>query len=242
LAASKKQPGVLWTHNDSGDAPVVYAMTRKGRSLGMWTVEGAEAFDWEDMALGPGEETGLAYLYVGDIGDNIGTRTRVAIYRFPEPRVDDVSRTVTAEKLEITYPDGPHNAEALMVDPFDGTIYILTKSSGSAVVYRTEWVDSGAATLQRVTRLKVPGSFGGVTGADISPAGDRVVMSTYTGAVELVLAPGKNFDSIWHSRPRMVDVGVRAQGEAIAYSAVGSSILATSEGIGSPIILVRLKP
>ena len=39
---------------------------------------GATAIDWEDMALGAGPVAGQSYLYVGDIGDNAGSRGRTS--------------------------------------------------------------------------------------------------------------------------------------------------------------------
>ena len=65
LVASRSHPGVLWAHNDSGDDPRLYALTTSGRHLGVFTLDGAEARDWEDLAIGPGPEPGVDYLYAG---------------------------------------------------------------------------------------------------------------------------------------------------------------------------------
>src|ERR687890_1007828 len=89
IVASRRNPGLFWTHNDSGDGPLVYAFDRAGRSRGAWRVEGAQARDWEDIAAGRGPEPGRAYLYAGDIGDNEERREFVTVYRFPEPEVTD---------------------------------------------------------------------------------------------------------------------------------------------------------
>src|SRR5689334_16831328 len=87
LVASRRNPGLFWTHNDSGDLPLVYAFDRAGRSRGTWRVEGAQAVDWEDIAAGPGPTQGQSYLYVGDIGDNPRQRDSIVVYRFPEPEL-----------------------------------------------------------------------------------------------------------------------------------------------------------
>src|SRR5690554_2937742 len=50
-AASKCQPGVYWTHNDSGDDALIYAINEKGEHLGVWAVAGAANKDWEDIAV-----------------------------------------------------------------------------------------------------------------------------------------------------------------------------------------------
>ena len=70
LAGSRVNPGVLWTHNDSGGLPRVFALDLTGHLLGTWNLPGVNANDYEDIAVGPGPEAGVSYLYVGDIGDN----------------------------------------------------------------------------------------------------------------------------------------------------------------------------
>nr|MDQ3817072.1 hypothetical protein [Acidobacteriota bacterium] len=87
IVASRRNTGVFWTHNDSGDAPTLYAFDRKGKSMGRWRVSGAEAIDWEDIAAGPGPQPGVPYIYIGDIGDNYSRRDQITVYRVPEPAI-----------------------------------------------------------------------------------------------------------------------------------------------------------
>ena len=71
VAASRKHPGVVWTHNDSGDAPRVFALdAHTCATIATYTIPGATAVDWEDMARGP-DETGRSSLWFGDIGDAV---------------------------------------------------------------------------------------------------------------------------------------------------------------------------
>ena len=140
LVASRTHAGVLWAHNDSGGAPVVYALSATGEALGAYPVDGAEAVDWEDIGIGPGPETGHSYLYLADIGDNGSTREHVTVYRAAEP---DAAPDGTGgplplvDALTIRYPDGPADAEALFVDPLDGDLYVITKNlSGRSRVLR----------------------------------------------------------------------------------------------------------
>ena len=248
LAASRTRPGYLWTHNDSGGDQAIYCLTEKARSCGTWELRGAEAFDWEDMAAGPGPRPGVSYLYVGDIGDNIGRRDSIVVYRVrePDPNADldgEGGGTLRSRALVLEYPDGPHDAEALLVHPTTGDLYIVTKkSSGLAGVYRAAAPHTGSAKLERIARIDVPGVFGGVTGGDISPDGRRLALSTYTGAVELALGDGEPFDRIWAAEPREVDIGARAQGEAVAFSVDGAGLIASSEGADSPLFLIRSDP
>jgi hypothetical protein len=66
--------GILWTHEDSGSEPHVYAMTTTGRPRGTYILDGADAIDWEDIAAGPGADPATSALYVADIGDNGASR------------------------------------------------------------------------------------------------------------------------------------------------------------------------
>src|SRR6185295_5400530 len=132
LAASRSTPGAYWTHNDSGDGPFIYAFDTRGDSLGIFRVTGAQARDWEDMAAGPGPLANKSYLYLGDIGDNNEARDEVVVYRVAEPALNATTRKLTkvrpgstepAEAIRLKYPDGKHDAEALLVHPTTGNIY-----------------------------------------------------------------------------------------------------------------------
>lgn len=253
VVASRRNPGLFWTHNDSGDGPFVYAFDRAGRSRGTWHVEGASARDWEDIAAGPGPESGLTYLYAGDIGDNEAKRETVVVYRFPEPeaRPEDASTTganpratAPAEAIRLKYPDGPHNAEALLVHPTSGDLYIVSKTPDGAGVYKlaAPFNAEGVKTLERVAVLRGPDFFGTlITGGDISPDGRRLVLCDYAQGYELTLPEGsKNFDDVWRQTPVVVPLGWRRQGESVCYRLDGAALLATSEGTPTPLVEVVL--
>lgn len=249
LAASRRHPGVFWSHNDSGGGPWLWAFDRRGVSLGRWRVRGARNFDWEDIALGPGPRAGVWYLYIGDIGDNQRNRESVTVYRIPEPDPASSSGdTASAESLRFAYPDGPQDAEALMVHPRTGDLYIIGKARGpgrETVVWKAAApFRSGRKTMmRRIAAIRLPESLlsllipAGVTGGDISPDGKRVALIDYVKAWEAVLPKNAtNFDAIWTAEWRPVETGVRAQGEAIAYRHDGQALLATSEGESFPLV------
>ena len=244
LAASRRNPGLLWTHNDSDDAPLLYCFDLKGASCGTWRVTGAEAFDWEDMAAGPGPRAGEPYLYVGDIGDNIDQRSEIVVYRTPEPEAPTTpspAATAPAEALRLRYPDGPHNAEALLVHPTTGDVYVVTKDAQAAGVYKATapLQPSRVATLARVGTIRLGSGTRGleqVTGGDISPDGRRVAVSTYSQGYELELPQdAAAFDDIWGRAPVPVALGQRIQGESVAYRLDGRALLTTSEIAPSPL-------
>ncbi|HTJ75345.1 MAG TPA: hypothetical protein VL337_08260 [Acidimicrobiales bacterium] len=246
LVASRRNPGRLWTHNDSGDDPVVYCLDGQARTCGVWKVTGADAFDWEDIAAGPGPTPGEPYLYVGDIGDNIDQRSQIVVYRIPEPTVGGggavgtkaaPTPTATAEALRLRYPDGARNAEALLVHPVTGDIYVMSKEAQGAGVYRaTAPVDpKSVTTLAKVATLQL-GAAEVVTGGDISPDGRRVALCTYSRGYELQVPAGAaSFDAVWSQAPATVDLGFRLQGESVAYRLDGRALLTTSEIYPSPL-------
>ena len=131
---SRSQPGLLWSHDDSGAGPVLYGLRADGRVAARPTVTGAQAVDWEDIAAGPAPD-GQPLLYVGDIGDNASRRAVDRRLPRPEPRVG-AAATAPAARLRLRYPDGAHDAEALLVDPLRGDLVIVTKALGAARAYR----------------------------------------------------------------------------------------------------------
>jgi hypothetical protein len=253
IVASRRNPDLFWTHNDSGDDPFVYAFDRRGRSRGTFRVAGAQARDWEDIAWGPGPVPGESYLYAGDIGDNDREREFVVVYRFREPQAvpsladagDARPRdTEPAEAIRLKYPDGAHNAEALLVHPRTGDLYIVTKTAVSAGVYKlaAPYNAGEVQTLTRVASLRGPDFFGAlVTGGDISPDGTRVALCDYAQGYELTLPPdAKSFDDVWTRKPSAVPLGLRLQGESVCYRLDGAALLATSEKRPTPLIEVVL--
>jgi hypothetical protein len=183
IAASRFNPNVLWTHDDSGSSAQVYAMTTAGANLGTFNVSGAGATDWEDIAVGPGPVDGTQYLFIGDIGDNGGSRSSIAVYRVPEPIVSDTQTPATASlsgavRMNFVYPDGARDAESLFIDPLTRDIYIISKRDSPNRVYRAAYpqATSGTTTLEFVTLFD---DFGSPTAADISPDGDEILVRSY---------------------------------------------------------------
>jgi hypothetical protein len=252
LVASRTSPGAYWTHNDSGDGPFIYALDTRGDSLGVFRVSGAQARDWEDIAAGPGPQPNKSYLYIGDTGDNDNARSEVVVYRVAEPSLSSATRKLTkakpgltesAEAIRLKYPDGPHDAEALLVHPTTGNIYIVIKVmlANPGVYEAVAPFNTGkVVTMKRLGEARVPSLFGGViTGGNISPDGRRVALCDYFQGYEVALPSGAtNFDDIWKQRMTGFDLGKRKQGESITYRLDGKAFLATSEGKNSPLIQV----
>lgn len=183
VAASRAHPGVFWTHNDSGGDSAIFAIDSAGAILARVRVRGATNRDWEDIAAAPCEPgTAAGCLYVADTGDNLERRENIVVFRIPEP---DLTDTVSgpADRLQMSFPDGPADAEALYVT--EAGLHIVTKGrSRSIALYRLPLpYDSDNTVLVRVQQLAPPPTSisAQVTGAAASPDGRTVVIRTYSG-------------------------------------------------------------
>jgi hypothetical protein len=182
VAVSRRNPGVLWSHND-GPRPVLYATDTLGAALGAVRIRGV-VDDWEDLAPGPcGKET---CLYLADTGDNRERRGWVKLLRIREPTLAEARRgnSVAAEGVRFRYPDGAHDVEAMWVDP-NGDAQLVTKGrSGEARQFRVPaaaW-RTGKAVAERLGALPIDVSRrldGYITGAGLSPDGRLVALRTY---------------------------------------------------------------
>ena len=240
VVTSRAHSGVLWVHEDSGAPPRFFALSTAGSVLGSFDVTGASAIDWEDVAIGPGPQAGITYLYLGDIGDNAAARPSVAVYRVPEPAVDASgppvgAQAVSGDRLTLTYPDGAHNAESLLVDT-NGDLYILTKQAGSATIYFAPAGLAGGSTtaLTRAGTVALSGSQL-LTGGEVSPAGDAIVLRTYGQALAWNRAPGTSVAATLESSRCEADLHSEPQGEAVAFQPDASGLVTLSEGVNQSI-------
>jgi hypothetical protein len=239
VSASARSDDVLFTHNDSGDVARFFAVDRRGATLGVFDVDGARAEDWEDMARGRVDDGGPA-LFLADIGDNFRRRRSVTVYVVREPVVHGDAVVPVARRRELRYEDGPHDAEALLVHPRDNAVFVVTKErTGAAGVYRAD-----GDTLRRVGEVRLdplvrrPGAYAkAVTSGEIAPDGMRVVLRTPFEAFEWDIAEG-GVPAAFNDTPRRIALPETEQGEAVAYTRDGRSLVTTSEGVGAPLHLV----
>jgi hypothetical protein len=262
IATSLRNPGIFWTHNDSGDGPYVYAFDKTGDNRGTFRLEGAKAVDWEDMAAGPCPWAPAApCLYMGDIGDNDRNRKEIQVYIVPEPEVKESARgtdrrhaipLARLQALRLRYPDSAHDAESLLVHPKSGAIYVITKQrrgEGASVVYRVpSSTAAGVQQLRKVGEVRTDANaipiFGTafmLSGGAISHDGRHAIVRDYIQAYEFTLPDGaRDFDEIWRTQPAPVDVGSMKQGEGVTYDLTDRRLYLTSEGNSSPLMEVRL--
>jgi len=181
VVASRAHPGVLWTHNDSGNPPVLFAIDRDGRLLAKYRVD-RDNRDWEDIAI-----DNAGNLYVGEIGNNGGKKDQLAVYRLAEPDPSQPSR----EKLRVNrtwklrFAGEPFDSEGLFIWQSEGFIVAKHLDGRAAGVWRFS-LDAGEQpqTLSHVCDLPIRAP---VTGADLSPDGSRLVVCTPIGVSEFLV-------------------------------------------------------
>jgi hypothetical protein len=225
-------PGVIWTHNDSGDSARFFAVATDGTPLGQFSLAGASSNDWEDMARGP-KSGGGSYLYLGDVGDNDRLRSSIAIHRVPEPDTS-AGGTIAVGDYQtavLQYPGGSRNAESLMVDPWTGDLFLVTKSP-SGQVYR-----ASADVFDQVAQLTTLQSLGNLnaflpepSGADISPDGRMIlVRNRSTTACLWTRHTGQSVWDAMQGTPLSVTLAAESQGEAIGWAADSQGFFTVSE-------------
>lgn len=189
LARGIANPGVFWTHNDSGGDPELFGVAGDGALVARVRVDGASAHDWEDIEAGPCRSGGGACLYIADTGDNEAERDHVTIYQVPEPGAGQT--TVPATPIHVRYPDGPRDAEGLFI--VDGDLHVVTKGrEGPIRVYRVP--DASGSAVVPLTPLAElaprPGTSADyVTAATASPDGRWVATRTYRTLTLFEAAP-----------------------------------------------------
>jgi hypothetical protein len=238
LALSRRSPGRLWAHNDSGQ-PVLFALDTRGAITGQVTLTGAAVEDWEAVAVGPCG-TGSC-VYVGDIGDNEAGRRRITIYRVPEPEA--TGGTATPSMFHATYPDGAHDAETLLVGA-DGRLYIITKGeTGPVAIYRfpAQLQDGQTARLERIGAAAAKADADSrITDGAVSPDGELVVLRsrsalTFYRASDLLAGQWRAVSTV------KLDSLKEPQGEGVALAADNVVFVAgEGGGKGQPGTFARL--
>jgi hypothetical protein len=246
VVASRAHRGLLWTINDSGNLPELFLTDTTGRTVMAVRVRGAVNRDWE--ALGRGGTCGSTEcLFIGDIGDNAERRPSIALYRLAEPRADPAARfTPAAEALQVRYPDRPHDAEALYVEP-DGAVVLITKGrSGGVLAFRvpaSAWGTRSTVTAAYLDRLPIAPSLARgrvVTDAGISRDGRTVAMRTYREILRFA-RDGAGRLRLESGLPVCDIAGLEPQGEGLDWWDEHSLVLTSEQGLreAGTITLVR---
>jgi hypothetical protein len=243
VALGRRSPRLLWMHNDS-DGAFVLGYDPDGTLRARVRVTGAEVEDWEDLATGSCPAG--TCVYVGDVGDNDAERPRITVYRTKEPSAGD-RETAPSDVFHAVYPDGPHDAESLLVTP-DGAILVATKGEPT-IIYRFPRVlaNGAVSVLERVLTLDDVDARGKnarrasrLTGGSVSSDGAWIALRSNT-----LLRFFRTADLMAARTDRAVTVDLgpidEPQGEGVAFGDNGAVYLVSEGGKkGRPGVLTHL--
>lgn len=247
LAASLRHPGTLWAVNDSGEHTLrVFALNDTGRLRATFEVPELRPLDVEEITLWHRPNAATDILLVADIGDNLARqggrgRPHVTLHGIEEPDPNARSQRPTVVfELRLTYPDGPHDAEAMFVDPRSGVLYLFAKETlGQANYYRlAPPFESGARTLELVDSLEVgseafPGLM--ITAASIRADGGMIAFRTYGSMLAFTRAPGVAVETALGRAAHVLPLPGERQGESLSFAADGRGLYSVSEGAGEDL-------
>ena len=221
-AASRRHRDRIWSHNDSGKA-VLFALDTAGTVTGRLQLAGIQVDDWEAIAVGPCPAGSC--LYLADIGDNEAGRSRISVYRLPEP--DQMTGTVSVpDIIHASYPDGSHDAETLLVTAA-GEMFIVTKGeTGPIGLYRfpQDTTPGRTVRLERISHAPRDAARGRITDGSISPDGRWVVLRTNTSLH--FYAASEFFAGAWREAGRLTIANLREpQGEGVTFADDGTLYL-----------------
>lgn len=225
LAISRAHDDLAYTINDSGNAPLVFAVQiSTGDVVGTTRVEGGLLRDTEAIAI---DSRGT--LWVSDTGDNRNNRTDTALYALAEPGPGN--QTVTAQRYPVTYPQGRPNVEALLINPETDAKFLVSKELFGGTVYALpSRLEAGRANVLKVVGGDVPAT---ITDGTFTTDGAYAVLRNY-GSIYVV-------DPATWSVLNSQDSPPEPQGESIAAEGSGRSLLVGSEGLNSELIRVAVE-
>lgn len=247
LAWSNANENVLWTHNDKGNKPRLFAVALDGTHVGEFKVD-AKHTDWEDMCTFKTDRD--SYILLADVGDNDAKRKSYTLYLMREPKLKKSPKFGKMEtikpqaEVEFTYEGGPFNCEAVGVDATDPRalkVLLVTKDDRTCKVFEMKLPlrpEKNPMVAKEIASLRIAK----VTGMDISPDGTRAIVLTYGDAYEFTRETGKTWADAFSGKPRVLPMPLRRQGETICYGGDGITLYLTSEGGIAPIWSVPPRP
>lgn len=257
MAASGRDPDLLWVINDGGTPAQLHAISRRGRYLGNFNIAGVEKVDWEDLASF--ELDGKPYLLIADTGDNGGIRKTLQLHVIAEPDSEALTQGATlkpAWSIHFRWPDGARDAEALAVDPVSRKIILVSKKRQPPQLF-TLPLRPASSNGRKVETAALAGTLAGVpqasanerrdnpalarlrsqvTAADIAPQRDAIAVLTYDNLLIYRRHRQQSWAQALASAPTVISLRFLPQAEALAWSPSGHGILVTSELNPAPLM------
>jgi hypothetical protein len=266
LAISRRDPRMLWSQNDSGGQPVLYAVEPNGARRGELRISGVPNRDWEDLASF--ELDGRAWLLVAETGDNASNRADCALYVVGEPELTELSplhetTSTVAWKIPVRYLDGPRDCEAVAVDAHAGIVYLLAKRTSPHGLYSlplrppADGVTPAAMPVAKIparffpqpstTQRMLPMPSGRYraqpTAMDFASDGSAAVILSYGDVLVFPREKNESWKTALTREPVVLAPHGLVQAEGVAFGADSRTIYVSSEGAGGGIIRYkRAKP
>lgn len=260
VVESRRDPRVLFVHNDSGDSPRFFAIDRRGQVRAELVLDTVPLLiDAEDITIGAGPG-GADYIYLGDTGNNFASfgvgipRRKAVIYRIPEPEIPSGAhgtKLVVSESFPIvfTFPEGACDVEAFFIDPWSGDLYLVGKRpDGHSQILTASAAQlaagGGELRLLGTLRFGLPPLAGNSmpTSASISRDGTKILIRTYSEVWLFTRSAGESVVSALTRPPRALPAPRERQGEAIGFVDHDQAFVTVSEGIKPVVYCVALPP
>ncbi|KAL3888405.1 hypothetical protein ACJMK2_000773 [Sinanodonta woodiana] len=240
IAASRKHPNILYTHNDHGSGNRIYAIDATTAHLrATFEITHADSNDWEDVAVGTCHGS-KSCLYIGDTG-NSGQGAKNIIYRVLEP--DSVHSGSLSIDAKIHFTWDAQDCETLMVDPV-GEIYIISKVDGGkgliGHIPSSAWDSGKTVHVSSSAYLNISTSHLDPVGGDISPSGDEILVKTRDSVLFWNMNGSHDYVSVLQTQPIKLPYILEHQGEAVAWQPDGRGYYTLGEGLHSPLYHYRL--
>ena len=261
LARSQVLRDRYWAINDGGFGNYLLLVDGRGRVQRKLEVAGAANVDWEDLASFRWRNEN--WLLIADTGDNSGIREHVSLWMLREPASASgaADKAGPARELRLRYPDEPHDVEAITVDPNAGEIYLLTKRTVPAVLYRvplSAFDDRGIVVAERVAALDLipqptereivrDGSLSRyrsqVTALELDCNRRGLLVLTYDAIYRYLREPGQTWEqALAGQSPARSPLSLLPQAEAMTLDRDCKNLFVGSEKAPVPLLRFRYRP
>lgn len=239
LAVSRKYKNILWTHNDSGNAAIIYAMDFKGHDLGTFFLGGEYPRDWEDISSFILD--GQPYLLLADSGDNheINLTARLLIYKEPDIYASKKKVMDPSWIIEYQYPKGrAYDIESVAVDITKNKILLLSKRNKKNHLFELPLkvnpkVKNQILTARRISKLDY---FKRPTAMDISADGKYAVILTYGKVYWFENTKNESWHNTLKKPTREIKYKGLFQPEAISFGKTPYQLFISSEKLPAKLL------
>ncbi|KAA3656521.1 MAG: hypothetical protein DWQ10_15220, partial [Calditrichaeota bacterium] len=195
-----------------------------------------------DIAVGPRPDPNLSYIYLADIGDNDRKRNVRSILRIPEPTLSPGTKTSQKiihnfDKIRFSFPDGPRDAETLLLDPQTLDLFIISKRDANAHVYKIAYPQKTESINKALHVASIRMTM--VVSGDISQDGSGILLKTYGSVYYWKRHRGESIQQVLNRKGKRIDYFPEPQGEAICWAPFQTGYFTLSEELlGIPCRLV----